>query len=238
VLGRGLADLGPEHACLDACGACDDGVDLDAPHARGLEEDRPLERPERRRVVTRALGGDAEPHAARKLDDRHHVLDGLGRCHGNGSLVDGEIPGPAHVVPARVAGEDELLRKCGRRVQAIGKSRLANRGGYVIGVSLGPLLVQSQLKDAASSGRSRLKPKHRLEQVHPAVVLIEDTVMGPGWGGTAGHKRGNSQNRVAYPFDEVPAIPALPGPPVEDRGSSCAACHAGGRGFESRRSRL
>ena len=36
---------------------------------------------------------------------------------------------------------------------------------------------------------------------------------------------------------EVPANWALPGHPVEDRWSRCAACHAGGRGFESRRSR-
>ena len=37
---------------------------------------------------------------------------------------------------------------------------------------------------------------------------------------------------------EVPAIQALPGLDVEDRRSPCAACHAGGRGFESRRSRF
>ena len=36
---------------------------------------------------------------------------------------------------------------------------------------------------------------------------------------------------------EAPVNRALPGHRMEDRWSPCAACHAGGRGFESRRSR-
>jgi hypothetical protein len=36
---------------------------------------------------------------------------------------------------------------------------------------------------------------------------------------------------------EAAAIRVLRGRPVENRGGACAACHAGGRGFESRRSR-
>ena len=52
--------------------------------------------------------------------------------------------------------------------------------------------------------------------------------------------RGRACQRVGTSVSgsvEVPAIRAVPGPAVEDRGSPRAACHAGGRGFESRRSR-
>jgi hypothetical protein len=42
----------------------------------------------------------------------------------------------------------------------------------------------------------------------------------------------------ALRFAETPAKQAFSGLRVEDRDAACAACHAGGRGFESRRSRF
>src|SRR5262245_57245638 len=47
----------------------------------------------------------------------------------------------------------------------------------------------------------------------------------------------NSLERAHRRASESPAIRALPGCRVKDRGAPRAACHAGGRGFESRRSR-
>ena len=78
------------------------GVDLDAAHSRGLEQDRVAEVPERRRVVAGALGRHAEAVLAREPSRLNDVVDRLGVHDGRRPLVDGEVPGPARLVPARV----------------------------------------------------------------------------------------------------------------------------------------
>ena len=106
VLGGGLGDLEPQRAGGDA-GAARLGVDLDAAHARGAEQDRVLEVAERAGVVAGALRGDAQPVAARVLDDRDHVVGALGEGDERGPLVVREVPGPAGLVPVRVGGADD-----------------------------------------------------------------------------------------------------------------------------------
>jgi hypothetical protein len=110
VLGGGAGDLGPERAGRDA-GTTAGGVDRDALHARGLDEDRVLEGGERGGVVAGALGGDAQAGGAGELDDRHHVVDVLGQGHEGGTLVDGEVPRLPRLVPRRVARRGHRARQ-------------------------------------------------------------------------------------------------------------------------------
>jgi hypothetical protein len=130
VLRRSPTHLGPKHSRFAASGTCD-RVDLDLSHALGLEEDRALERPDRRRVVTGALDRDPKTFAAREFDDRDDVFDGLGVRHGAGSLVDGEIPRPTRLIPLRITRNDEPSRELCRWFQKrCGHGEDVERRGY------------------------------------------------------------------------------------------------------------
>ena len=102
LLGRGGHDLAPERAGPDA-GPFGPRVDLDAAHARGLDEDRPLKRPHRRGAVARSLRREPQSARAGELDHRGDVLRGLGEDDRDRTLVDGEVPRLPCGVPAAVA---------------------------------------------------------------------------------------------------------------------------------------
>jgi hypothetical protein len=120
VLGGRERDLRPEDACLDAR-AAPHGIDLDAAHARGPDEDRVLQRVESRGEVAGSLRGQPQAGVAGVIDDANHVLGGLGEDDGCRVLVGCEVPGLPSGVPVLAAGQDdlavderaELLERCG-----------------------------------------------------------------------------------------------------------------------------
>ena len=118
VRGRRLGDLEPQRAGLDAGGPRLD-VDLDAAHPLGGEQDRPLQRAERGRVVAGALRGDLQAGADRVLE---HGLDvgGVGReGDERGPLVDGQVPGAAREVPLGVVGRDDVAGEGGKGLDRV-----------------------------------------------------------------------------------------------------------------------
>ena len=88
VLGRGFADLRPEDASLGTRGASL-GIDPDAAHAFGLDQNGVRERSHRGRVVSGSLRSDAEAPAARPTDDRDDVFRRFRQRDGRRLLVDG-----------------------------------------------------------------------------------------------------------------------------------------------------
>jgi hypothetical protein len=106
-LGRGLDDIGPDCAGLDARAPCP-GVDLDTAQARRLQEDRVVEYSERARTVAGSLRGDPQAVCARELDDLDDVLDGVHLRDHRRPLVDREVPRLAGVVPPWLSGKDEV----------------------------------------------------------------------------------------------------------------------------------
>jgi hypothetical protein len=89
-LGRGLDDIGPDCAGLDARAPCP-GVDLDTARALRLQEDRVVEYSERARTVAGSLRGDPQAVCARELDDLDDVLDGVHLRDRRRPLVDREV---------------------------------------------------------------------------------------------------------------------------------------------------
>ena len=100
-------DVAPQRPARHASDASD-GVDLDARHARHVDQQGALERGAAG-AVARSLDGDTQADSAGVVDGGDHVVDGLGERDRGGPLVDGEVPGAASVVPARLAGEDEQV---------------------------------------------------------------------------------------------------------------------------------
>jgi hypothetical protein len=85
---------------------------------------------------------------------------------------------------------------------------------------------------------SRCKPQAHREEGLPLLPTCSTTT--PRWGLDGAGSSGDpviGRGRVGRKLGELPANLALSGLRVENRGVLCAACHAGGRGFESRRSR-
>ena len=107
MLGSRLDDLDPDHAGLDSRGLRL-GVDLDAAHARGLQQDGVAKVAERRCVVAGALGRDAQSGCAGSLDRGGDVGGGFGEHDGDRSLVDGEVPGLTGLVPGLVGRRDDV----------------------------------------------------------------------------------------------------------------------------------
>jgi hypothetical protein len=103
VLARRLAQLDALHAGFDPRRA-GLGVDLDLPHALGLEQDRPLQRRQRGGAVAGALRGDPELVLDGEADGRGDVRAALGEDDGCGPLVGGKVPGGASLVPVGVGG--------------------------------------------------------------------------------------------------------------------------------------
>ena len=103
VLAGRLGELEREHAGLDPRrpGV---GVDLDTAHALGLEQDRALERRQRRGAVAGALGGDLEAVVGGEADGRGDVVGALGEDDGVRLLVGDQVPGGARLVPVGVVG--------------------------------------------------------------------------------------------------------------------------------------
>ena len=102
LAGRGH-DVAPERARLGPR-AARLGIDLDAGHAGGLEQQRAVERAERKRAVAGALQRDAHPGATGEVHGRLHVRRVLRVHDGGRMLVDGEVPGHARGIPAVVGG--------------------------------------------------------------------------------------------------------------------------------------
>src|SRR5581483_1244882 len=95
---------------LDA-GAPLAGVDRDAAHAVGAQQDRACEAPfEVVRVVAGALRGDFEPALAGEVDDLGNVGGALRVGDRGGPLVDRQVPRQAGLVVAGVArGHDRAI---------------------------------------------------------------------------------------------------------------------------------
>ncbi len=100
---RGLAQLEHQHARLDPR-RLSIGIDLDAAHPLGLDQDRPVEWRQRRGAVAGALGGDPQTVLGGEADRRGDVAGALGEGHGVGSLIGGKVPGRARLVPVGVVG--------------------------------------------------------------------------------------------------------------------------------------
>jgi hypothetical protein len=122
LLGRRIDDVGPDRAGLDAGAACR-GVDLDAAQARGLHEDRGVERVERARTVAGSLRGDPEAMSACELDDRDDVVGGVDERDREGTLVDGEVPGLSRGIPVGVARKHDLTADAGAPRADVGATR-------------------------------------------------------------------------------------------------------------------
>ena len=108
VLDCGVDDVDPDRPGGDARDARLD-VDLDAGHPRRVDQQRAVEG-SAGGAVARALDRDAKPEGARVVDGRDDVVDGLRQRDHGGALVDGEVPGLAGGIPARVARKDEDVR--------------------------------------------------------------------------------------------------------------------------------
>ena len=109
MLGRGLDDLDPDGAGLGP-GNPRGGIDADLAHALGLDQDGVGQQAERRGVVAGALRGDPQPVRAGETDDLGDVLRAGGQRNRRGMLVHGQVPGPAGLIPAGVAGRNESRR--------------------------------------------------------------------------------------------------------------------------------
>ena len=107
VLGGSQADLFPDDAGLGA-GDLRLGVDLEAAHARGLDEDGVLEAVEGVGKVPGALRGHVEAAVAGVLDDGDDVGRGLGVDDRGRALVGRKVPGPAGLVPVGIGRDDDL----------------------------------------------------------------------------------------------------------------------------------
>ena len=118
--GRGLGDLEPERAGLHPRRLRHD-VDLDAAHALRGDQDRVLERRDRRGVVARALRRDLEPGGPRVAHDRQHVGGVGGERDERGALVDGEVPGAPRQVPLGLVGGDDLAADGGEGFEDLGR---------------------------------------------------------------------------------------------------------------------
>ena len=95
-------------ACTRA--VCGLGVDLHAAHLLRRDQDRVLERRDRRRVVPGALRGDLQPGADRELDHGAHVVRIGGQRDERGALVDRRGSTRAGRCPTR----DRPGRRCPR----------------------------------------------------------------------------------------------------------------------------
>ena len=110
----GAAQLGDEDACLDPRGLRL-GVDLDAAHPLGLDQDRSLERARQAEgAVPGPLAGDLEVVLRREANRLGDVVGALGEGDRLGSLVGGQVPSLACLVPVGIA---RRLRR-GRRSPA------------------------------------------------------------------------------------------------------------------------
>ena len=94
------AGFGPR----DSCG----WIDAHAAHAVRLDQDRVLQRPQGRGSVARPLRRELEPVPPGEPDERDDVAGRLRQCDRPRALVDREVPRLPCVVPAGIAGEDEL----------------------------------------------------------------------------------------------------------------------------------
>lgn len=112
LLGGGLDDVGPDRAGLDA-GAAAGCVDLDGAQTLGLDEDRVLKRVDRAGAVAGSLRGDPQAVDACELDHGDDIGGRLDQGDGERTLVDGKVPGAAGLVPARVAGDDQVAVEAG-----------------------------------------------------------------------------------------------------------------------------
>ncbi len=101
LAGRGR-DVSGQRPGLDARHA-PVGVDLDARHPRGLDQDRVVQGLVHRGGVAGALGRHAQPVLGREAHRVGHVVGSFGEHHRRGVLVDGQVPGQAGLVPAIVA---------------------------------------------------------------------------------------------------------------------------------------
>jgi hypothetical protein len=110
VAGRRLDDVDPDRAGLDARHLAV-RVDVDCAHALGADEERVLERSERRCRVAGALRRHAQVVGRCELHERDDVGCAPGQADGGGSLVDREVPRSAGLVPAGVAGPDDHARQ-------------------------------------------------------------------------------------------------------------------------------
>jgi hypothetical protein len=108
VLGGRDGDVLPHGAGFHTSGA-GGGVDLDASHAGGLEEQHSVERFERRGAVAGALWSDAQSARARESHGLDDILCGAGDRDGGGPLIDREVPRPPRFVVARIARREEFL---------------------------------------------------------------------------------------------------------------------------------
>ena len=125
MLGGSLHDLDPDRARLGASHP-GDRVDRDAPQAVRLQQHGAHKVAERRRVVSRSLRCDPEPLFARPVHDLDDVVEVLGDRDRGGPLVDGQVPGQAGLVPARVAGKDELSDEIRPHVPNPGRTNLGH----------------------------------------------------------------------------------------------------------------
>jgi hypothetical protein len=103
VIAGCLPQLGAQHPRFDPCPA-GVGIDRHAPHPLGLEQDRPVEWSQRRRAVTGALRGDLQIAFDGEANGGGNVVGAIGKDDGDGSLVGGEVPGGARLVPVDVVG--------------------------------------------------------------------------------------------------------------------------------------
>ena len=101
LLGRGGHDLAPERAGPDA-GPFGPRVDLDAAHARGLDEDRPQAAPSARRCGPFPAAQSRNPRAPASSTTAAMSSEASGDDRDR-TLVDGEVPRLPCGVPAAVA---------------------------------------------------------------------------------------------------------------------------------------
>ncbi len=103
VLGRGRRDVVPLGAGLDACAAAL-RIDGDPSHAPRLQQDRVVERRERRGEMASRLRGHANPMLAREVHDRGDVVSSFGERDRDRPLVVDDVPAHARCVPVGVLG--------------------------------------------------------------------------------------------------------------------------------------
>jgi hypothetical protein len=102
-----LDDVHPEDARLHP-GDPARGIDPHTLHPVGPDQNRVLQRGERCRVVSGALRGDALALLAGEQHSGRDVAGGVREDHRRGTLIDGEVPGPAGLIVARVRRAHDL----------------------------------------------------------------------------------------------------------------------------------
>ena len=108
--------------------------------------------------MARALHRDLQVALARVGDCGDHVVDRGGKRDDRGTLVDGQVPRLAGVVPAHVVGEDELVGAGGvHAVVLLGKS--VGREWFVPYARDGPISSSARPKSRRSAGRRRSRPR-------------------------------------------------------------------------------